>query len=363
MEVRWWYLIKIGISIVSMSFESVMVEAQQGLKWNELPALPDTVGRAGMFAGVSGGRLFCMGGANFPNGYPWEGGKKVWHNDIFMLDEGGEWQLLGCKLPTRLAYGVSVSYENRVIIIGGSDEANHYDRTLAFEWDGEALNPFDFPKLPHPLANMAGALVGHVIVVAGGMKEATSAAISDCYLLDLKRLEAGWVKLPTLPGEERVFPVAASDGKAFFLFSGENMRRNAAGLEQRQVLQDAYRFDLMEEQGDTPGKWCRLADIPRGFSAAASPAPFIEPGCFVLWGGVDRIVALHADAASHPGIPNLVLSYYPDRDTWESESGDVPVVGRVTLPTVLYAGYTYYVNGEVKPGIRTNRLVGIAAGD
>ncbi len=345
-----------------MSFESVMVEAQQGLKWNELPVLPDTVGRAGMFAGVSGGRLFCMGGTNFPNGYPWEGGKKVWHNDIFMLDEGGEWQLLDCKLPNRLAYGVSVSHGNRVIVIGGSDESNHYNNVSAFEWNGETLNRRDLPKLPHPLANMAGALVGHVIIVAGGMEGATSTPISDCYLLNLTRLEVGWVRLPVLPGEERVFPVAASDGKAFYLFSGENTKRNAAGIVQRHILEDAYRFDLNERDGAPTGKWCRLAAIPKGFSAAASPAPFIAPGCFILWGGVDRIVALHTDAASHPGIPNVILSYFPDRDVWGAEPEDAPVVGRVTLPTVAFAGYTYYVNGEVKPGIRTNRLVGIAAG-
>src|SRR5690606_10900695 len=140
MSVRCRFLIKIGIIVLSMSFESLVAEAQLGLKWSELSPLPDSLGRAGMFAGVSNGRLFCVGGANFPDKYPWEEGKKVWYDDIFMLDDAGEWQLLHVKLPTRLAYGVSVSHGNRVILIGGSDEAVHYNRTLALEWDGISLS-------------------------------------------------------------------------------------------------------------------------------------------------------------------------------------------------------------------------------
>lgn len=359
MKVHFGYLIKIGIIFLSMSFDSLYVEAQQGLTWKELPALPDTVGRAGMFTGVSGGNLFCMGGANFPNGYPWEGGKKVWHNDIFMLDENNEWQLLGMTLPTRLAYGVSVSYDNQIIVVGGSDENNHYSHTLALAWNGAQLDKRELPQLPHSLANMAGALVGHVIVVIGGMEAPVSEPVNACYLLDLEQLELGWVKAPSFPGERRVFPVAASDGKSFFVFSGENTKRNAFGTDQRHILQDAYRFDF-DEHTKMSGTWCRLAAIPKGFSAGASPAPFIESGFFLLWGGVDRITALHTDASSHPGIPNDILNYYPDSDMWGLGAGVSLAPGRVTLTTVVYNGYTYYINGEVKPGIRTNRLIGVA---
>ncbi|HSF44549.1 MAG TPA: hypothetical protein VLA58_01020, partial [Chitinophagaceae bacterium] len=49
--------------------------AQTEPTFKEFPGLPDTEGMAGMFAGQSNGRLFCMGGANFPDKKPWEGGK------------------------------------------------------------------------------------------------------------------------------------------------------------------------------------------------------------------------------------------------------------------------------------------------
>ena len=79
-------------------------------RWTALPALPDKEGFASMFAGVSGGALLAAGGANFPDKRPWEGGKKVWYDTVFVLAKpDGQWQFAG-KLPRPLGYGVSVTH-------------------------------------------------------------------------------------------------------------------------------------------------------------------------------------------------------------------------------------------------------------
>ena len=54
------------------------VFAEDILTWTELPELPVSLGVAGPFAGVSHDVLIVGGGANFPNGAPWDGGAKVW---------------------------------------------------------------------------------------------------------------------------------------------------------------------------------------------------------------------------------------------------------------------------------------------
>ena len=64
---------------------------------SEFASLPNTEGMAGMFAGISNGTLFCMGGANFPNLKPWQGGTKNWYEDIYMLNQGGSWQKIHQK--------------------------------------------------------------------------------------------------------------------------------------------------------------------------------------------------------------------------------------------------------------------------
>src|SRR5262245_15169524 len=69
------------------------------LTWKSLPPIPDPVGFAAPFAGVSGGALIVAGGANFPDAMPWEGGQKVWYDAVYALPEpDGKW-LTGFKLP------------------------------------------------------------------------------------------------------------------------------------------------------------------------------------------------------------------------------------------------------------------------
>ena len=68
----------------------VMIALAQGAPapaggWTKLPSLPDKEGVAGPFAGVSHGALIVAGGANFPDEKPWEGGKKVWSDTVFVL--------------------------------------------------------------------------------------------------------------------------------------------------------------------------------------------------------------------------------------------------------------------------------------
>ena len=58
-----------------------------------IPDLPPSsgevkqVGLAGTFAGTHNKALIVAGGANFPDLPPWEGGKKVWWDDVFILEK------------------------------------------------------------------------------------------------------------------------------------------------------------------------------------------------------------------------------------------------------------------------------------
>jgi len=348
----------IGLVVVTMvTYET---KAQEPVAWSELPPLPDTGGRAGMFAGVSQGRLFCMGGANFPNGYPWEGGRKKWHNDVFMLEAGANhWRQLDNVLPGGLAYGVSVSYHDCIFLVGGSTATTHSDGTWLLRWKKETLEMKEGPRLPHPLANMSGTRVGPLLIVVGGMETPDGAPLLRCYGLDLDAPDNGWFALPEWPGEGRIFPVTGSFAGKFYLFSGENSKRNAAGLDQRHIFQDAFCFVPEKIANRWSGEWHRLSDLPVGMSAGANPVPLVAGRAFLFWGGVDRLTALHTIPQTHPGIGGELLWYDPETDRWEYNEGSERNPGRVTLPTVEWNGRTYYVSGEIKPGIRTNRITGV----
>jgi N-acetylneuraminic acid mutarotase len=138
---------------------AVSSSAADSTSWSKLPSLPDKEGFASMFAGVSGGALLAAGGANFPDMKPWEGGKKIWYDTVFVLEKpDGAWKVAG-KLPRTLGYGVSVTHGGGVVCVGGSDAERHHADCFRLEWRAGELTAKALPSLPLPVANMSGGLL------------------------------------------------------------------------------------------------------------------------------------------------------------------------------------------------------------
>src|SRR5215211_7728693 len=113
--------LKNGMLRVAAVCMSTLACAEDAFVWTQLPPLPEPLGVAGAFAGVSGGALLVAGGANFPGRMPWEGGQKVWHDRVWVLESPeGLWREAG-TLPRALGYGVSVTWRGSMVCVGGSD--------------------------------------------------------------------------------------------------------------------------------------------------------------------------------------------------------------------------------------------------
>src|SRR4051812_49410741 len=119
------------------------------LQWTQLPAIPSSVGFAGSFAGVSNGALLVAGGSNFgAGGTPWNGATKTWYDKIFALEQpNGQWKEVG-KLPHPLAYGISITWQDGVIVAGGSDATKHYNEVLLLRYKNGAIERENLPALP-----------------------------------------------------------------------------------------------------------------------------------------------------------------------------------------------------------------------
>ena len=378
------------------------------LEWSELPPLPPSAGQsvqpgvASPFAGVHRDALIVAGGANFPDKMPWEGGAKVWWDDIWvlpLLERGAPRWILdsAAKLPRRIGYGVSVSTREGVVCAGGSDAEQCFADVFMLSWDPErrAIKRTELPSMPAPLANMAGALVGTTLYVAGGqqtMKNATGSSMF--WALDLAKrdrpAEFKWVRLPSWPGPMRILPVAAAqrtaNGEEFFLFGGRNPRSG----QPTKILTDAYAFN------PATGTWRRLANINGGaglgvMGAVAAPIGHRE---ILLFGG-DRgelfselegydvniearrrrmppsvpaqRVQLQAEIdgllegkrkiyASHPGFGREVLAYDTGTDTWRVVTR-APVPLPVTTVAVKWGDAMVIPSGEIRPGVRTPAVI------
>jgi N-acetylneuraminate epimerase len=318
------------------------------LIFSNLQSIPDPIGFAGSYAGVSNGTLLVAGGANFPDGgAPWTGSKKVWHDHIFALEKpGGKWKLAG-KLPHSLGYGASVTWKDALIIIGGSNEKGHYADVLMLKYVNGKIQSTSLPALPKPIANTSGVLIGDVVYIAGGIETPDAKnAEKNFWALDLHAEQKNWKILEAWPGPSRMFAVTGALGVNFYLFSGGELENGI-----RNYLKDAYQY--------TPDiGWKKLADLPNSVTAAPSPAYAAGQSHLLIFGGDDGKLAAEAPVLKekHPGFSRQVLNYNTLTNTW-SVSSQLPPAPAVTTTLTLWNGNVIIPGGEVRPAVRTPKVL------
>lgn len=314
--------------------------AADDISWRQLPPLPDPCGFASPFVGTAGKTLFVAGGANFPGPQMWEGGVKTWHDRVFALTAGANaWKLVG-KLPAPGAYGVTISLDEGLLLIGGGDDQRCSAETRLMTSQNDRVQFKSLPALPHPVAMAAGARVGNFVYLAGGVERPDQKRrLTTFYVLDLSRMASGWRSLPSWPGPGRSQAVAAAAGGYFYLFSGIDGEEGEPEI----YLSDAYRY--------LPGgTWERLPDLPHAAAAAASPAPVAGNAMILLVGGVDG-----SDGGTRPqdfrATPQRIQRYDTDSREW-ADAGNAPV-GRVCVSTTQWAGAWVLPTGERSAGVRS----------
>jgi N-acetylneuraminic acid mutarotase len=358
---------KFNLLVISYLFMVITASAQKPIfKWGQLSTIPDEHGFAGSFAGVANNALIVAGGANFPDGgAPWTGSKKAWTDKIFVLEKPtGKWKL-ATTLPQPLGYGVSISYHNKFVCVGGNNAGGHVATVFAMNYVNGKVEIEHWPDLPEALANSCGAVVGHTLYIAGGLlvPDAKSTA-SVFWSMDLDDDNPYWKKLPTWPGPSRMLSVAGSINGKFYLFSGTDLE-DKAGIAHRKYLTDAYAY--------TPGKgWKKLADLPRAVVAAAGPASPYHKNELLIFGGDDGLLADNAATLKekHPGFSDDILSYNTTTNKWTStgkiktnklsdaaENPKKSLWAPVTTTSVLWQGALVIPGGEVRPAVRTSRVL------
>ncbi len=311
------------------------------------PDIPDPVGRAGM-AAISDdkGRILAVGGANFPDKSPWEGGTKAFHADIWLLD-GGKWTTAG-KLPSPRAYAAFAPAAEGMILAGGCDLTQHLSETVLIRWDGthQKLAP-----LPKTAAYTAFASANGYLWVLGGQETPTSTSgLLKGWRLKLTG-EGGWEALPDLPFPSggRILATAGSHGNRLFVFGGCSLAPGPDGKPLRTYHADGAVLSLAEKP-----VWANTspAPLPHAVAAAAHPAPFKE-GRFLVIGG-DSGHWLGKPPQTHPGQSRQILAYDPVKNYWEPQ-GEWPE-GLATVPAVATRKGWATISGETRPGIRTAKV-------
>ena len=313
-------------------------------EWRQRPDLPVPLGRAGMIAGMQGGVLIAAGGANFPAKMPWDGGKKIYYDEIFVITPGGEeWRSAG-RLPNARAYSATVATADGLLVIGGENADTLFQESLLLRWDGEKVAVARGLALPAARTSPVATLVGGNVYAAGGFGPgAVRQSTRDFWRLDLARPDSGWKSLASWTGPTRAQAVMAALNGDIYLISGLEMGVDADGKPRSTYLTDAYRY-----RGDA---WERLPDPPWSAIAAPSPAPVkAQSGRVFVLGGVDgRLVG---KVPRDTRVPNHIMYFDVASHGWRTleERWPDPVV---TAPAAWFDDAWWIVSGETMAGVRT----------
>lgn len=322
------------------------------LDWQQLPELPNELGVAGPFAGISNNALIVAGGANFPRPV-WQS-QKQWVDTIHVLvpmDDGYAWKA-GGTLPRPTAYGASVSTRHGVLCMGGNNADKVFSDAYFLKWNGQDVETIPCADLPQPIVYGQAAVIGDSVYVACGQsKSELSSATSSLWSLDLSQQgqpqDFHWKQLPALPGPTRSFAMvtAQHDGfnDAVYVIGG---RRDAVG--ETQFLQDVWQFVPKTNQ------WTQRKDAPRVMMAGEAIGVG-QSHIFVLasadesnWGKEDEL------KDKHPGFPKQAFAYHTITDSWISV-GETPA-SPVTTTAVRWGNSIFVPSGEIRPRVRSPHI-------
>ncbi len=349
--------------------------------WEEVAEIPSSLGDmskgvSAAYAGVLDGSLLVAGGCNFPDVPAAMGGEKVFYKDVLLLKDG-EWKIIG-ELPEALAYGVSVKYNDKLYFIGGQNSksvSSFYQLSLDEGLEINRLTP-----LPVNFDNGSGVLLGSTIYIIGGNQNGKPS--SDVWSFDLANEESTWMKRESIPIKNGLLQsIAVAGDNELFVFGGFT----PPFAENQAIVH--HQVWSYEPQKD---KWIAtehpFPSDENGASLSGGVGAQLDGRFAVLMGGVnkerfetalDRIdfLSKEKDEIQNPSILKLKkeqaeylhhpIEWYKFTDLlYLYDLHEKQWVISDKFPQVALAGATlvsdengfYLINGEVKPGIRTNAI-------
>ena len=376
----------IFLLVLSMFFNAE-ISAQQAnapfIKWKIAAQLPAeegkdiSIGVAGPLTGVNNDVLIVAGGANFPDGLPWNGGKKKYQDEIFVLQQKGrgkfQWHdTKAFKLPFATAYGANVNTEQGIAYLGGENENGISKSVILLQWNrqSEKVEINNLPDLPIPLTNASATVNKNIIYIAGG--ETINAVSHNFYSLDLNITAAGWKQLPDLPyAVSNAVMVVQSNGEKnkIYLLGGRKKNTNAVSS----FYNSVYTYDI-----DTK-KWEEKKSIPSPKAAGTGIA--FGKNYILLFGGDEGttfnkteslIMAISNEKdeikkkelieqknklqVAHPGFKPDVMQYNTVKNEWK-KLADIPFAVPATTTAVLWDNCVFIPSGEIKAGVRTPQIL------
>lgn len=367
-------------TLFSFLFTSIQVLLAQGKtmlnNWHTVDAsvvsdLP-SIGLAGQSALIRYDRLFILGGSNFPDAMPWQGGKKKYYDQLWIFDITSIPRI--ANLPTTItyplpvAYAASIAYHDQWIIIGGETPDGKIADVRSIDLiSADKLHWKSLPDLPEALANASAFVADNKLHVIGGEKGETTSA--SHLTLDLNDPSKGWQSRKALP-----YPVSHAvllkdeKNNRILLLGGRAKVKDKTSV----FYSSSISFDLKTME------WQKAESLP--YPLAAGTGVVANNNQLIIFGGDKGIIfnqvencileaARSSDPATiktweekrkalqsnHPGFSREVL-HWEDKDRKWVVMGSLSFPTPVTTQAVCNQKYMIIPGGEIKAGVRTANL-------
>lgn len=350
------------------------------IEWKIAGTLPATngtakaLGVAGPVAGIHNDVLIVAGGANFPEGMPWDGGKKKYHSDAYVFKRSND-SVVHYKtlsLPFSVGYSAVCSTPQGIVVAGGENESGITDKVFLVQWNQATENIAikDLLHLPFAVTNASASVHEGKIYVAGG--ERANDVSVEFLVLDLNNQSAGWKRLSPLPKPlSHTVMVVQSNGteECIYLVGGRKRNPGSTSDFYSSVLQ----YNLKT------GRWSEGEALPYALSAGTGIA--IGGSHILLFGGdtgetfhktETLIAAINKETneekkkalnnekakvqATHPGFCRQVFLYNTKKVQWQ-KLDCLPFELPVTTTAVQWNGEIVIPSGEIKAGVRTPQIL------
>ncbi|EIV6370908.1 N-acetylneuraminate epimerase [Salmonella enterica] len=217
------------------------------------------------------------------------------------------------------------------------------------------------PDIPEPLKNGTGAIDNNGVIYVG-----LGTAGTSWYKIDLKKQHKDWKRIKSFPGGAREQSVSVFLNDELYVFGGVGKKNSESPL---QVYSDVYKYSPVKNT------WQKVDTIsPVGLTGHTGVK--LNETMVLITGGVNEhifdkyFIDIAAAAADESEKNKVIYNYFnkPAKDyffnkivfiynakenTWKN-AGELPDAGTAGSSSVMENNFLMLINGELKPGLRTD---------